>query len=256
MVPLDVCCFTHARKKEKCRRTTLDSPSQRKHINMLSNRRVIIRGNSAEDFVELQLADCIGRSKFIKMLYETSAPKDDESEGGTMTSSTHQSPPPLEVSACSGSIITDLPVLQAVQQYLEYYGTSSPKKEGSSSSAAPASVAPSVIPTPLPGDLRHYVSPWELAFINNTLLVDGDPWQNTKLIYVLSVAARLGIESLQQLLSSWCADQIVALSKNKSSMEAAEAVRSFFGLPNEWTPEETQHLEKEMEYFDSLNSRP
>jgi hypothetical protein len=224
---------------------------------MLSNQRVIIRGNSAEDFVELQLADCIGRSKFIKMLYETSSPKDDESEGGTMTSSNRQSPPPLEVSASGGNVITDLPVLQAVQQYLEHYGTSASKREGSSSSSgAHSSVAPSVIPTPLPGDLRHYVSPWELAFIHDTLLVDGDPWQHTKLIYVLSVAARLGIESLQQLLSSWCADQIVALSKNKSSMEAAEAVRSFFGLPNEWTPEETQHLEKEMEYFDSLNSRP
>ncbi|CUG93196.1 Hypothetical protein, putative [Bodo saltans] len=219
---------------------------------MLSRRRVILRGDSDKDFVELQLMDCIGRSKFIKMLYESSAPE--EAMTNAISSSSEEQLPPFEVSTTGEHIVTDLPVLHAIQKYLEFYGPSSklpPNERG----ASVASVAPSVIPTPLPGELRNYISSWELAFINDTLLVDQDPWQNTKLIYVLSVAVRLGIESLQQLLSSWCADQIVTLSKGKSSMEAAEAVRSFFGLPNEWNAEESQNLEKEMEYFDSLNHR-
>lgn len=210
---------------------------------MLSDQRVVLRGDTAADVIELSLADCIGRSSFIKMLYESS-----QDDGGA-TDETSSSPHALEISVSGEHIVADITLLRAIQTYLTHFGPSAQR-----SSSEPI-VVPSAIPTPLPGELKNYISTWESSFIQDTLLEDSDPWQHAKLIHVLSVATRLGIEPLQKLLSAWCADRIVLLSKGKSSMDAAEAVRSFFGLPNAWTEEEKGHLEKEMEYFDSLNNR-
>lgn len=198
----------------------------------------MIRGDTPEDSIELKLADCIGRSTFINMLCEADidgAPSRVEEQDEVVNV------PPLEVSVAGEGLSTSIDALLPIKSYLENFGSG-------------AAVAPSRIRAPLPGELQDYVSPWEMEFINS-LLDDEDPWQHDRLLIVLSIANRLGISSLQQLLSAWCAEQIGILSKGKSSMDAAEAVRSFFSLPNEWTSDETHHLEMEMEYFDSLNDR-
>lgn len=115
-----------------------------------------------------------------------------------------------------------------------------------------ATEKPSVIPKPLPGALDKYISAWELSFINKKLLVDGDVWQHDALVSVVNIAQRLEIADLRDLLAAWCAVQVDALCQGKNMMDAAEHIRNFFSIPNEWSEEDMGHLQREMEYYESL----
>jgi hypothetical protein len=218
-------------------------------------RHVVLHGDTVEDTVTLELQDCIQRSQFIKMLFQSDiCPQqqqcDDDGDGSNSFQEPSSSFPQLDISVSAEGLTTTICELSCIKDYLQHFGP------GRSDGRTPSVIvsAPSVIRAPLPGPLRNYISDWEYGFIQG-MLVDGDVWQHTRLILVLSLANRLKIDPLVQLLSAWCAEQIGTLSRGKSSIDGAEAVRSFFGLPNEWTAEESKHLEREMEYFDSLNHR-
>lgn len=136
-----------------------------------------------------------------------------------------------------GTVVTDQ-ALAKVQDYLHHF-------------SQPCCV-PASIPRPLPGELSQYISPWEKEFIQS-LLVDGDAWEHDDLVTVMNIAQRLDIESLRDLLAAWCAIQVQALSKGLSTMDAAEKIREFFSIPNEWSNEESALLQREMDYYDALN---
>jgi hypothetical protein len=127
-------------------------------------------------------------------------------------------------------------VAAKVVDYLEYF----------------AHEQPSVIPKPKLEGVEHYLSTWEANFLRS--LIDRDnPSQHQTLIMVLNAADQLGLAPLSDMLLAWVATQVETISNPQSGkriMDAAEDIRQFFGIPNEWSDEELGHLSKEMAIYD------
>eukprot|EP00331_Platyophrya_macrostoma_P019913 CAMPEP_0176471952 /NCGR_PEP_ID=MMETSP0127-20121128/41450_1 /TAXON_ID=938130 /ORGANISM="Platyophrya macrostoma, Strain WH" /LENGTH=185 /DNA_ID=CAMNT_0017866721 /DNA_START=23 /DNA_END=580 /DNA_ORIENTATION=- len=107
---------------------------------------------------------------------------------------------------------------------------------------------PSMIPKPKAEPVECYLDTWEQSFLRS-LLTDGDARRHERLIALLNAAEKAGVETLRDMLLAWVATQIEILSEGKGAMEAAEALRQFFGIPNEWSEEDMEHLGREMAHY-------
>jgi hypothetical protein len=116
--------------------------------------------------------------------------------------------------------------------------------------ARASSYLPTVIPAPLDEPLENILSAWENTFIAGRLLGNnGDPWHHQDLVLALRASQYLELESLQALCLAWCANQMWKMCNSiKKPLEAAEMIRKFFGVANDWTPEEEECLRIENEW--------
>lgn len=128
--------------------------------------------------------------------------------------------------------------LELCLDYLAHFGEGAP-------------YSPTAIPEPLTEPLMNILSDWERSFIATKLLEDGDIWRHSMLLAVLKAAQFLEIEPLIALCFAWCSSQIAHMCETTpKSVEAATLLRKFFGIPNDWTPEEEECLAIENEWPD------
>ncbi|CCW66711.1 unnamed protein product [Phytomonas sp. Hart1] len=99
-----------------------------------------------------------------------------------------------------------------------------------------------IIPKPLNVPLSRIVQENELDFVKVAE-------KSGFLIQLLDVASCLGFEELMQLCAAYISERVheIALA-GPDIMTAAERTREFLRIHNEWTPEEIEHLHREMEY--------
>lgn len=148
---------------------------------------------------------------------------------------------PLEISLTHDEHLFSKAVVEKLITYLEhFYG---PGREGERTKG------PSLIPKPKVEPVEYYLDAWERSFLSS-LLVGGDVRRHEVLIALLNMADRAGLDPLRDMLLAWVATQVEALSEGNGTMEAAEAIRQFFGIPNEWSDEEMDHLSREMAHYD------
>lgn len=121
---------------------------------------------------------------------------------------------------------------------------------GSPTLSNSSSCLPTVLPVPLDRPLETILTPWENEFIAQRLLGNnGDAWEHADLLAVLAAAEFLQLESLRSLCEAWCGNQIWRMCKETSkSAEAAEMIRKFFGIENDWTDAEEECLRIENDW--------
>lgn len=105
------------------------------------------------------------------------------------------------------------------------------------------------IPRPMPRPLTELILPSEMAFM-------AAAEQRGCHVQLLDIAAYLKFDHLLSLCSAYMAARIEEIARAAGSiMEGAETIREFLRMHNEWTPEEMEHLRKEMEYAKLVDPR-
>lgn len=107
---------------------------------------------------------------------------------------------------------------------------------------------PTVIPHPVTSNIEMRLSAEEKKYLKETLLENGDDRKHDNLVDVMFVANFLIAESLLNLTTSWMAWKFREIIESKDkAMDAAHALRTYFNIENDWTPEQEQVLREEAE---------
>jgi len=104
---------------------------------------------------------------------------------------------------------------------------------------------PTTLPRPIPDpdSFGSLLSVWEYNFVYTKLLENGDVWRHRLLVEVMYVAQHLLIQPLRDLCAAWCGAQIaIFCSKIHHFDEAAEHIRKFFSIANDWTEKDMEML--------------
>ncbi|CBH18370.1 hypothetical protein, conserved [Trypanosoma brucei gambiense DAL972] len=95
---------------------------------------------------------------------------------------------------------------------------------------------------PLTGSLRDFVPEWNLDFVRGAE-------RREILMPLFECACFLCVVELRELLGAYVAERVNEIAREAPSiMEGAARLRTYLQLENEWTEEETEHLEQEMRY--------
>lgn len=179
--------------------------------------------------------------------------------------------PLIELPVASDRTVITAKAVRLVVEYLEHFSPSDisliqkqrdniARQQKGSGSETPSNVdpkeaeplwpQPTALPTPLPTALENLLTPWENTFIASRLLGNhGDAWEHNDLMAVLRAAQFLQVTSLEAMCLAWCASQMTKMCDLTTKYsEAAEMMRKFFGIHNDWTAEEEECLRIENEW--------
>lgn len=105
----------------------------------------------------------------------------------------------------------------------------------------------SPIPKPLTDPIHMTLKPQQLGMVERAE-------ENNYLVELIDCASVLKFEEMIALCAAYMSSRICEISKRGPNiMAAAENIRKFLHMANDWTPEEMEHLRKEMEYAKSFN---
>jgi len=112
----------------------------------------------------------------------------------------------------------------------------------------PASKRTKTLPKPIDGEFGSHVMAHELKMVK-------DAEKDGYLVDLLDAAIQLRFSALSDMCAGYCSVRIRQIAQAAPDiMTGAERIREFLHMENEWTPEETEHLRKEMEMLKSLDS--
>ncbi|CCW64595.1 unnamed protein product [Phytomonas sp. EM1] len=105
------------------------------------------------------------------------------------------------------------------------------------------------IPKPLIMPLKLLVQAHELDLVR-------EAEEKQFLVQLLDIASYLRFEQLVALCAAYISERIGEIARGAPDiMTGSERIREFLHMDNEWTPEEMEHLRREMEYVKQVDPR-